>query len=151
MAFSVRLAQGVRTPLFAATRTFPEFSQSLLKPIMQTHMAVTRSFACCSKNQTPDEALKMLQGKELNSVKGTGIFLIPDPEKGVLEWRRVNVAGLTYQDAIKRGENCKALKWVPEALASFAEIQKNQPACKGFNCKSPCPYACICKDDGGCA
>ncbi len=149
MAFSIRLAQGMRTPLFAAARPFTQFSQSFLKPTMQSHLAAARSFsACSSKNQTPPDALKTLEGKEQNSVKGTGIFLVPDPEKGVLAWKSIRVANLTYLDTVKRGENCKALKWVPETLMSFAEIQKNQPACAGFKCSSPCPHFCICGDDG---
>jgi len=57
------------------------------------------------KNQTPKEAFefaakKTKAGIDHRRIIGAGLFLIPDPESGPLEFKKVWVDGLSYKEAI---------------------------------------------------
>jgi hypothetical protein len=98
-----------------------------------------------NKDQTSTEILKfvveMVRGTRLplSSVKGTGMFLVPAPENGILETRTVIVADLTHTDARKRGENCLAFQWVPDDMMKHSEVS-------AFFAKSDDERALFCND-----
>jgi hypothetical protein len=107
----------------------------------------------CSKNQTPKESREILSkfkdAADAATVLGTGIFLIPAPEIGTLEYKTINVPNLTYFDCAKRAHNCFAFQWVANDHVSLAEIEKTQASCSGF-CNYAggyCPPGCICGPD----
>lgn len=104
--------------------------------------------ACgCRKDQTEDESIKSLnKSKNAKSELGTGIFLVPAPEKGILEKKAVLVQGLTYLECSKRGENCIAFKWIADKVMTFKNIQKRRLLC-GDYCGSSgrcSDRTCIC-------
>ncbi len=51
---------------------------------------------------------------------GTGIFLVYDPLTN--DSMKVLVDGLTYAEAIERGQRVEAIKWVPRSVATFASL-----------------------------
>ena len=101
--------------------------------------------ACdCQKNQTNEESYKVLSKK--HDAIGTGVFLVPDPEKGILEYKAVTVKSLPYSECFKRGENTTAFMWVAEELHSFEEVMKQRSMCGQF-CNAAglrCPGLCFC-------
>lgn len=110
----------------------------------------------CSKNQTSVKSLEVLADAaskgELSPsrvVTGTGLFVIPDPEVGILETKVVLKDGLTYKDCCLRGQNCLAFKWVADSIMSFADIEKaraERRPCPPSFCRAPidCPEHCTC-------
>jgi hypothetical protein len=69
-----------------------------------------------SKNQTPKEIYEFLahnKGKENN---GIGFFLVPNPEAGIHEFKKVTVADLSLTETLKRGLNCEACKFLPYGM-----------------------------------
>jgi hypothetical protein len=71
--------------------------------------------ACqCGKNQTNPEVLKHCESKGENPETsiGFGLFLVPAPEFGILEWKTVVVEDMSYVECAKRGANCKAFQWI---------------------------------------
>ena len=109
----------------------------------------------CKKNQTHEDALHfMKERKILNKELGIGLFMIPAPELGVLEYRRINVGDLSYPETVKRGENCKAFQWIPygismtslnktstiNSLEDFTSLEFN---CDD-SCRGGCPMGCMC-------
>ncbi len=149
MAIALKFGTKVRNlPSFLPNRSL---SQTLLKTNSLTSNIGNKHFSAqcgCSKNQTPKEAFEMLKSATDKKLKGTGLFLIPAPEKGILESKVVLVQDLTYEEAVKRGENCQALKWVPEQLKSFQALVKERAACAGW-CGpngSWCTTGCVCDE-----
>jgi hypothetical protein len=117
----------------------------------------------CKKNQTHPEVLAAAgrNGVDALSIPGFGVFVIPAPEKGILEYKVVVVEDLTYLECVKRGANCPAFKWVnrgfewtttgpgqavhvvldsKETLMRELEVHCASP-CIGFN---DCPPWCPC-------
>lgn len=95
----------------------PDMTKQQNKPMTSEH------------NQTHPDWLKHTKsGKET----GTGIFLVPDPSKGVLAHSKVMVPNLTYRDAAMRGHTCTAFKWVPTAVKSHSDLVA------GVGCSGSC-------------
>jgi len=118
---------------------------------------------CGKKDQTPKEVIdhvkksigKSATQKELLKIVGTGLFLLPNPKGGVLEYQTVVVPKLDIEDCRKRGGNCLGYKWIPESFMSLKEIEHffesdGRPGeCFGF-CQfsgGGCPPLCWCPPD----
>jgi len=115
-----------------------------------------------SKDQTPEDAVAVVKAAVLNrgihpqDVAGTGIFLVPAPEVGILEYRTVVVKNTNYDDVRKRGANCIAFKFLPhefvaeaEVTAMFANERERSRRCIDF-CNfagGRCPWGCWCPPD----
>jgi len=95
--------------------------------------------SCCGKNQTTTKSAGLL-AKDETIVIGTGVFLVPAPEKGVLEYRTVVVENLSPEETIKRGYNCTAFRWVHPNEMSFSQLSVARD-CYGF-----CPTGRECSD-----
>ena len=77
--------------------------------------------ACnCNKNTTSDKIFAALKSAGINfrssTVTGIGLFVVPDPAKGILEWKVIEVDSLTYEECMKRGASCESLQWVPKGF-----------------------------------
>lgn len=115
---------------------------------------------CCGgdKNRTDPIVFETIekQGKDFRSsdIIGAGIFVIPAPDIGILEYKIVYVDGLSYTECMKRGANCESFPWIAygftysteEHEVKFSGIdeiksysRKNCPACG-----SSCPMGCVC-------
>jgi hypothetical protein len=115
---------------------------------------------CCngSKNQTPDVVFDGLKSAGVSfrdgSIVGIGVFVVPAPERGILEYRVVHVEGLSYDETMKRGSHCEAFQWIPQGVTFEAEgrsfsIEKTSDleALASFcndSCRGGCPMGCVC-------
>ncbi len=150
MAF--RIASGILgiKSLARATTIIHSFSYDFLKTGAKAITISNRSFSkdCnCNKNQTPLDSLKLLQTKQNPNMKGTGLFLVPAPEKGILETKVVVVKDLSYQEVEKRGFNCEAFKWIAEAHRTIEQIEAERAQCPQIWCGRSeviCPPGCFC-------
>lgn len=112
----------------------------------------------CKKNQTHENVFDFLKTENINLFKskhlGIGIFLIPAPELGILEYKTVNVTDLSYRETVKRGENCKAFQWIPfgievkgtnksYAIKSLKDFESIDIRCND-SCRGGCPFGCMC-------
>jgi hypothetical protein len=115
------------------------------------------------KNQTPHVVWQTLKkvghDPKKDKIKGVGIFIVPDPEAGILEYRSIFVDGLEYTECKKRGNNCVAFQWIPLGyrfetkskvyeLHTLKDVQNIVPNC-GDPCGSSCEMGCVCFDDNG--
>jgi hypothetical protein len=113
----------------------------------------------CSKNQTSIKAIDYLKKSNTPlrsaSTLGIGIFIVPAPENGILEWKTVYVEGIGYDECIKRGENCSSFQWVPHGfttelsgksftIKSAADIRSLAGYCDD-ECTGGCPMGCHCR------
>jgi hypothetical protein len=111
----------------------------------------------CGKDQTPKEVFDFLKSAKgvirgKDAATGLGLFLVPDPEAGVLEEKVVLVHNLTYEECAKRGDNCIAYKWIPAAFKSAEEVLKERGSC-GQWCgpdRDWCPWGCFCGSGNYC-
>lgn len=89
--------------------------------------------------------------------RGFGLFSIPAPEVGILEFKTLTVENLTYTEAVKRGSNCVAFQWIPVGITvklttgeevsirTTADIDTIARDCTSSPCKaSGCPMGCFC-------
>lgn len=68
-------------------------------------------------NQTDSKSISAIaSAQSMTTELGVGLFLLPDPEKGALEFKKIIVEGITYKECIQRGHYCLAFKWVPGKL-----------------------------------
>jgi hypothetical protein len=106
----------------------------------------------CKKNQTHEEVFNFFKEKKISPFSdkalGVGLFMIPAPELGILEYKIINVGDLDYRETVKRGENCKAFQWIPygismkglnktltiQSLEDFESLE--------FNCNDSCRGGC---------
>lgn len=101
----------------------------------------------CNANQTPKASF---DARDVNRDSlGTGLFMVPAPEIGMLEYRGVVVPGITYSACVKRGENCIGFKWIADALMTVDQInaERANRSCLSPNCLPgfPCTdMTCIC-------
>lgn len=114
------------------------------------------------KDQTRKEVFDFIGTKKLdifsgkNSPKGFGLFLVPAPDKGILEFKTVYVENLTYQETVKRGHHCVAFQWIPKGITAKTKTAGNLKImstndiirildCTSSRCKpSGCPMGCWC-------
>lgn len=113
------------------------------------------SMCDCNKNQTSKKSIAALgkSGRAIDDELGSGVFLVPAPELGILEYKTVNVPRLTYRETVKRGEHCVAFKWISIGEASINAIDKSQQGCAGF-CNfagGQCPFGCMCGPGNFCS
>jgi hypothetical protein len=101
------------------------------------------------QNQTPPNSLTILSEKGL-LLTGTGLFLVPAPEKGILEYKVILVPNLNYHESVKRGSTCHAFKWIPDSLMTWEELSKKRDTmeCRDHLCfprtDEDCPPFCMC-------
>lgn len=116
----------------------------------------------CSKNQTGEEIFEYLEEKGLvskvgkNEHPGIGMFKVPAPELGILEYKTVYVEDLSYKECSKRGKSCVAFKWIPKGYTTEYKGKKytfNNTQdiltfpCEGDSClRGSCPQPCWCWD-----
>lgn len=96
-------------------------------------------------DQTPPEALKILS--EQPQAVGTGIFVVPAPDIGPLEFAAKMVPCLTYAQCVRRGFHCPVFKFIPEKLAGFKDLLEVAAGCAGGNCSqniTRCLAPCAC-------
>jgi hypothetical protein len=116
----------------------------------------------CGKNQTRPDVLADAKQRNLDpkSAKGVGLFRVPAPDVGILEWKVVSVEGIPYEECIKRGDNCEAYQWIPlgfvynyqddkgvkqtVTINSSKDIPRVQ--CSLYSCGPGvfCPLGCFC-------
>lgn len=113
----------------------------------------------CGKDQTPNEVfdhLKSLNATSLSAKEsqvGVALFLVPDPESGILEEKVVSVDGISYQECIKRGSNCIAFKWIPSSFKAATEVHAARASSCGQWCgpdRKWCPGLCFCGSGNYC-
>lgn len=113
----------------------------------------------CKKNQTHDEVFNFIKENNLNPFlnehSGIGMFMIPAPDEGILEYKIINVADLSYRETVKRGENCKAFQWIPYGISmkdenrtvkvnSLKDFETLKIDCND-SCRGGCPMnGCFC-------
>ncbi len=70
------------------------------------------------KNQTHPDVLKEMvtKGEDPKTAWGFGLFLVPAPELGILEWKTVIVEDISYRECARRAENCRAFLWISKGL-----------------------------------
>lgn len=76
---------------------------------------------CNSKNRTPMGELKKFLQKVQMTVgdihdAGIGVYVVPAPEVGPLEFRKVIVDNLSYKECILRGTHCVSFQWIPKGV-----------------------------------
>lgn len=109
--------------------------------------------ACdCQTNQTTSKTFEILRAK--GDHLGTGLFMIPDPTKGILENQVVVVKNLDYRETVKRGENCIAFKWIAPDEATYDAILETRQSgrCSGY-CgpnRDWCLIGCMCGSGNYC-
>lgn len=108
---------------------------------------------CQSVDQMPAEVEEYLAGLDDSqrsleaNTTGTGMFLVPAPEIGILEERVVLVPELSYEECAKRGTNCEAFKWIPNGFMKFDGIEAKLKKCSRYYCgpnRKWCPWFCFC-------
>ncbi len=101
----------------------------------------------CNLNQTPKESYEALRAN--SESLGTGLFLIPAPDKGILEFGGVIVPHISHSECAKRGETCIAFKWIADSYKSYEELMKERAATRGClnpDCIGTCTdLTCICR------
>lgn len=105
----------------------------------------------CAHDQTPEQSMEFL--KKDRTALGTALFLVPDPEKGVMESKVVVVKDLTYEEATKRGINCEGIKWLANNLISHNDIVEERKSCVGEWCgpnRNWCRWPCMCGNGNFC-
>lgn len=77
------------------------------------------------RDQTMHEHIIAMEqkGQDIRSAMGSGLFLVPDPEAGIDEVKKIVVEDLTYKECCLRGMNCVAHKWVPYAAISKDDLR----------------------------
>lgn len=111
--------------------------------------------SCGKKNQTPKDVFTHFTQKTIQKDSlGTGLFLVPAPQIGILEVEVVIVQDLTYSECMKRGNMCVAYKWIPTTIMGHDDIVKNRQSessqCSIYYCEeaSDCPSTyCICYEE----
>jgi hypothetical protein len=106
----------------------------------------------CKQNQTHDEVFSFMKEKNLSPFKsnnlGIGMFMIPAPEAGIMEYRILNVPDLSYRETVKRGDNCTAFQWIPYGITmkgknkSLTITSLNDFASLEINCDDECRGGC---------
>jgi hypothetical protein len=79
-----------------------------------------------SKNQTSKGIFKFLGQPDKQESLGIGLFLIPAPEIGIMEYRLVTVEGISYKETVKRGQMCEVFKFFPLGISLHTDEQKSQ-------------------------
>jgi hypothetical protein len=123
----------------------------LLAATTKLYEIKTMANCTCKKNQTSSEVHDYLQNlnigqqEAVNSESGTGLFLVPNPEAGILEVKVVLVSNISYSECSKRGENCIAYKWIPHGYMTESEVRDERLICEGF-CPPgrSCGRGCMC-------
>jgi hypothetical protein len=109
-------------------------------------------------DQTPDDVWDFCEKKKtvLGKANGTGIFLVPAPDKGVTKFESMVVGSLTYREAKLRAKGCIAFKWFPSAMISEKKIreEKSTRSCDGSGCRRDADCErngkhCFCVKDAG--
>jgi hypothetical protein len=100
----------------------------------------------CGQNQTQQDSFDALTKDARES--GSGLFAIPAPEAGILEYKVIVVKDISYDECAKRGQNCNAFKWIAASIMSPADVEDNRKRfpCGSYTCPPPlrCPGNCIC-------
>ena len=78
--------------------------------------------SCCGRNQTSEKSASLLQAGDIK-ILGCGVFLVPAPELGILEFKKIIVENLTAEETIKRGNNCQAYKWFHPSDMTPSQLQ----------------------------
>ena len=98
-----------------------------------------RSEKPLASDQTPKEYLHY--GATIGAL-GTGVFLQTPAGGGTLVTFRSKI---TYQQCRTYGTDHRAFKWIPEAVASYAEVQSDVCAARGEECVRACAAkGCLC-------
>lgn len=113
----------------------------------------------CKKNQTHEDVFSFIESNNQNPFiddnLGIGIFMIPAPEIGILEYKVIHVPNLSYKETVKRGENCKAFQWIPFGITmnglnkslvinSLEDFESLEINCNS-SCRGGCPMnGCMC-------
>lgn len=116
----------------------------------------------CNKNTTVKEVFESLvdagQSTRNPTMLGIGLFVIPAPENGILEWKVVAVDNILYRECVKRGSNCESFQWIPKGISvklnlpgitatiinNIDDLKKLQDFCSRDSCRGGCIMGCFC-------
>jgi hypothetical protein len=96
------------------------------------------------ENQTRSEWLKTAVDN-IADQPGTGVFLVPAPDIGPLEFRKILVPNIGYRETAKRAVGCPAFKWIPSHLGTQEQLVTL--SCESISCVSSddcLGLACLC-------
>jgi hypothetical protein len=110
------------------------------------------------RDQTDSEHIEALMKERADprTSVGSGLFLVPDPEAGIREFKKIVIEDITYKDCTLRGEHCAAFKWIPYQVVSKDDVREFVNLCNswcGFKARdertgieraSNCPTGCLC-------
>lgn len=101
------------------------------------------------KNQTTKDVFDFLDKNGNQSSIGIGLFLIPAPEMGILEYKIVAVDGLSYIETAKRGQMCEAFQFVPTGISVYTNGDRTSSVTiqriddlKNVKCAEHCAGGC---------
>ena len=83
------------------------------------------------KNQTHKAVFNFVDKNSLNiaslgeGASGFGLFLVPDPETGIMEYKTVIVENLNYRETCKRGATCEAFMWIPRGYVGLVSDERH--------------------------
>jgi hypothetical protein len=105
-------------------------------------------------DQTPPEAREIVSANP--DAKGIGVFLVPAPHFGPLEYMVTIVPCVTYAQTARRGFHSPAFKFIPEELTDLERFKEMASNCAGRSCiqrvtsVTRCTSGCMCSA-GSCA
>ena len=135
----------------AAILAFAAISVTGCSRIIRVDVSPTGPRALCGAegiehNQTPKGAFDILE--EDPQALGTGLFLVPAPEKGALHYGVQYVTDLTYAEALRRAAYCPAFIFSPNKFMTLDTLLLKSGecggACGGLAGKGGCPFPCLC-------
>ena len=109
--------RGVSVKIKIAILLFCQFFLGLNALADQPNNECNENSRNLNKDQTETWVFQSLANTKdpdpTNKFMGCAIYLIPDPEKGALEYKKIVVKDITYNEAVKRGIDTSAFKWFP--------------------------------------
>ena len=100
-------------------------------------------------DRTTPKALEIVSARP--DAKGIGVFLVPAPHIGPLEYRVTIAPCLTYAQTARRGFNCEAFEFLPEECITLKDFAVMASGCGGRSCSqfqkaTDCTPGCSCKN-----
>lgn len=88
------------------------------------------------RDQTRREHIETVNRKreDARTARGSGLFLVPDPEAGIREFKKIVIEDITYKECVLRGGTCSAFKWIPYAAIEKEKVRELVVTCAGGFC-----------------
>ncbi|HRJ69759.1 MAG TPA: hypothetical protein PK812_09130 [Beijerinckiaceae bacterium] len=91
------------------------------------------------------EKIQLMNQNQKRSMKGTGVYSVPAPDKGASGRRTILVPNLTYDEAYGRSIHCIEATWIPESEMKFEDMSADEKYCG-----QPCSYSGQCNFSSNC-